>query len=513
LRIALLLAALATAAPLSEPQRRWLEEEVVYLITAAERDRFRALESDAERDRFIEAFWKARDPIPETTANERREEHQRRLRHAKQVLGRGVSRPGWQTDQGRAYILLGPPHTIERHGIEGPTFPLELWFYTSEPDSGLPAAFFLLFVRKQGAGELRLYDPISDGAASLVTGFDAELMNPAQIYRMLRREVSPDLAQAAFNLDPSAPLLPGSPRPSLANTELLAKIQALPERWLLRTDYWERLAQPQEQIETRYGFNPRRIEGRAAPWWDGAQRTRAEIALWLEPQQVTVVEEAGAYILGGQLSISASSGAGKIVGRRERRLEIRLSRAQLERAQATPILILERLALAPGAYRIDATLRAAPSAEVARWSGALEIEAPAGFAIGPVIPAQRRPDPRAPAGSASRVVPTVDVLSTRDPLLFLYQVAVPAGEGIQAQLSAVLERGGVEHCREQQTLALAPGTIHTLELELRCAALESGEHQLRLSASAPNLPEARSSTALRLVSEQRPLPSLIGTPP
>src|SRR4030065_1386424 len=108
---------LLPAQPKSNPKmpesyRLWLDEEVVYIITSKERDVFRKLETDKERDIFIEAFWKHRDPTPGTPRNELKEEHFRRLSYAKEYYGRGTPRPGWMTDRGRIYIILGPPQNI-----------------------------------------------------------------------------------------------------------------------------------------------------------------------------------------------------------------------------------------------------------------------------------------------------------------------------------------------------------------------------------------------------------------
>src|SRR4030042_198520 len=71
-----------TELKLPEQYRLWLDEQVVYIITPTERDVFRKLETDREREIFIEAFWKHRDPTPGTPRNEFKEEHFRRLRPA-----------------------------------------------------------------------------------------------------------------------------------------------------------------------------------------------------------------------------------------------------------------------------------------------------------------------------------------------------------------------------------------------------------------------------------------------
>jgi GWxTD domain-containing protein len=91
--------------------RKWLEEDVVYIITGEERDVFRNLRADDERDRFIEQFWYRRDPDPATSFNEFKEEHYRRIQYANERFTAGVA--GWRTDRGRVYIKFGPPDDIQ----------------------------------------------------------------------------------------------------------------------------------------------------------------------------------------------------------------------------------------------------------------------------------------------------------------------------------------------------------------------------------------------------------------
>src|SRR5215469_10521772 len=120
--------------------QKWLNEDVVYIITPEERDAFKQLSNDEERDNFIEAFWQRRDPTPDTEENEYKEEHYRRIAYANEHFAAGV--PGWRTDRGRMYIVFGPPDEIESHpsggtyerpmeegGGETSTFPFEQWRY------------------------------------------------------------------------------------------------------------------------------------------------------------------------------------------------------------------------------------------------------------------------------------------------------------------------------------------------------------------------------------------------
>ena len=120
--------------------KKWLDEDVRWIITDEERSAFRQLSNDEERDQFIEAFWQRRDPTPDTIENEFKEEHYRRIAYANEHFAAGI--PGWKTDRGRMYIMYGPADEIESHPSGGSyerpmeegggstsTYPFEDWRY------------------------------------------------------------------------------------------------------------------------------------------------------------------------------------------------------------------------------------------------------------------------------------------------------------------------------------------------------------------------------------------------
>ena len=120
--------------------KKWLDEDVRWIITDEELSAFKKLTTNAERDQFIEAFWQRRDPTPDTAENEYKEEHYRRIAYANEHYAAGM--PGWRTDRGRIYIMYGPPTSIDSHPMGGPyhrsaeegggdttTFPFEVWRY------------------------------------------------------------------------------------------------------------------------------------------------------------------------------------------------------------------------------------------------------------------------------------------------------------------------------------------------------------------------------------------------
>ena len=125
---------------LSKTYKKWLNEDVVWIITDEERAAFKQLSNDEERDNFIEAFWQRRDPTPDTEENEYKEEHYRRIAYANEHFPAGI--PGWKSDRGRIYIMYGPADEVDSHpsggtyerpmeegGGETSTFPFEDWRY------------------------------------------------------------------------------------------------------------------------------------------------------------------------------------------------------------------------------------------------------------------------------------------------------------------------------------------------------------------------------------------------
>src|ERR1700730_10639187 len=102
---------------LDTPYKKWLQEEVPYIISDEERAAFLQLQTNEEREQFIEAFWQRRDPTPDTVENEFKEEHYRRIAYANHRYASGI--PVWKTERGRIYITYGPPNQIEDHPSGG----------------------------------------------------------------------------------------------------------------------------------------------------------------------------------------------------------------------------------------------------------------------------------------------------------------------------------------------------------------------------------------------------------
>ena len=165
---------------MESPYKKWLSEEVPYIITSEERAAFKKLTTDDEREQFIEQFWERRNPNPGSPENEFKEEYYRRIAYANEHYASGIQ--GWRTDRGRIYIMYGPADEVESHpsggsyvrpteegGGETATYPFEQWRYRYI--DGIGTNIILEFVDPTMSGEYHLtMDPGEKDALLHVPG-------------------------------------------------------------------------------------------------------------------------------------------------------------------------------------------------------------------------------------------------------------------------------------------------------------------------------------------------------
>jgi len=175
-----------TLKELDTPYKTWLNEDVVYIIAPEERQAFLQLETNEEREQFIEAFWLRRSSNPDLPENDFKEEHYRRIAYANEHFASGI--PGWKTDRGRIYIIWGKPDEIESHPTGGTydrpieegggsttTYAWERWRYRYL--EGIQENVELEFVDPSGSGEYHLtMDPGEKDALLHVPGAGLSLM-------------------------------------------------------------------------------------------------------------------------------------------------------------------------------------------------------------------------------------------------------------------------------------------------------------------------------------------------
>jgi len=175
-----------TLKELDSQYRQWLNEDVIYIISPEERNAFLQLDTNEEREQFIEQFWLRRSSNPDLPDNDFKEEHYRRIAYANEHYASGI--PGWKTDRGRMYIMWGPADEIDSHPSGGTydrpmeegggsttTYPWETWRWRYL--EGIGENVILEFVDPSGSGEYHLtMDPSEKDALLHVPGAGLSLL-------------------------------------------------------------------------------------------------------------------------------------------------------------------------------------------------------------------------------------------------------------------------------------------------------------------------------------------------
>src|SRR6266436_297381 len=175
-----------TLKELDNSYRQWLSEDVTYIISPEERNAFLQLDTNEEREQFIEQFWLRRSSNPDLPENDFKEEHYRRIAYANEHFASGI--PGWKTDRGRMYIMWGPADEVESHPTGGTydrpmdegggstsTYPWETWRWRYL--EGIGENVILEFVDPSGSGEYHMtMDPSEKDALLHVPGAGLSLM-------------------------------------------------------------------------------------------------------------------------------------------------------------------------------------------------------------------------------------------------------------------------------------------------------------------------------------------------
>ena len=346
---------------LLERYKKWLDEEVVYIITPHERDVFLQLKTDKERDIFIEAFWKHRDPASDTPRNEFQEEYYRRLEYANKFYGRGTPLPGWRTDRGRIYIILGQPRNIEQYDNVNGVYPVEIWFYLGDPAVGLPTAFNVIFFRKDGVGDYILYSPTEHGPRSLVAAamggyrdvsrMSGSLSDDQAAYKALQN-LEPNLARQTLSLIPGEAIQPGYE--SLASNRLMATVFALPQK-KVDVAYADAILKYKDFVDVEYTANYVSSDVLLQVIQDDTGAFFVHYTI--EPAKVSVEEVDGRYDMHFRLTGRVSDAEGKTVYQFDKDFPFSLTAGELEDVRAKSISIQDAFPLVPGSYNFDILLK------------------------------------------------------------------------------------------------------------------------------------------------------------
>jgi len=412
----------------------WLEL-VTYIMMDKERDVFLRLTTDRDRDLFIQAFWRMRDPTPGTPENEFLDEHLKRFKEANYRFRFGSAREGWMTDRGRMYIILGPPKSTEHIAGDNDVFPAEIWSYYGDTAKGMPVHFELVFFQYKNAGELKLYDPVSDGPARLlVNGLTDYLPTDYQsMYRALF-DKQPDLALVAFSIIPGE--MSAGFQPSLESTIYMAAIMDSPKKGLDES-YATHFLNFKGVVSTEYLTNYMKSEGQVAIVFDPALGlTFCDFSVVPERLSLDYYVPKEEYFCAFQIDVSLRSGE-KTIFQYGKEYPLTIPESRLKETEGMGLSIADSFPIIDGKYHLTVLLRNTAGKEFTVFERDVDVPSAEGQPriVGPVLglklvdaqpgvrlpfQADRKklnPDPKALYSAADEIVYQFSVVGLTDAVL------------------------------------------------------------------------------------------------
>src|ERR1051326_4049707 len=354
---------------LSKPYKKWLDEDVAYIITDEERAAFKQLSNDEERDNFIEAFWQRRDPTPDTEENEYKEEHYQRIAYANEHFAAGVL--GWKTDRGRIYIVFGKADEVESHpsggtyerpmdegGGETSTYPFEQWRYRYI--EGIGQEVIIEFVDTCMCGEYHMTMDRSEKDALLMTP-NAGLTMWEQLGMANKSQRFTGSGMERLGLGPNSSMLQTK---EFDRLEQFAKLQAAPK--VKFTDL-------EEAVNSKVILNPMPFDVRA----DFVKVTSDTVLVPITDRKgnrdITFVNKDG--VQRGTVNIFArlSTLTGKIVQTFEDTVQVDVPAELLPRTAENASVYWKALPLRTGRYKLNVAVKDVNGDRKGVWSRSIVV--------------------------------------------------------------------------------------------------------------------------------------------
>jgi GWxTD domain-containing protein len=327
----------------------WLKNEGYYLLNPKEKEKFKAL-PDAEKEAFIQNVWDSRDPSPITPENEFQIEYMKRFEYVKRHYG-------IPSDRAKIYLLLGAPQSVETHPNSDKYYPLELWSYYSLGFRELPPSLELIFFKRWGSGDYRLYSPLFDGFKAL-TPSQVDTENPRQRAQLLS-QFDPQIVQAAQNISTGV-------GPNASETV----------RMVLTDPYaYERIENKRPSVETTVVYQSFEADIFTYPYPSKDGMFRTGVALAIPPKYLTFEKNDEKY--NGRVDFQ-----GKILDQQGHELSrindspaVSISPEEFEKAKAYTLSYVFDTYLLPGKYTFSCIYRDYGSNSAGKLEKDFEIKA------------------------------------------------------------------------------------------------------------------------------------------
>ena len=354
---------------LSKSDKKWLNEDVSYIISDEERDAFKRLSNDEERENFIEQFWLRRDPTPDTVENEFKEEHYERIAYANEHFPAGV--PGWKTDRGKIYIMYGKPDEIESHpsggsydrpqqegGGQTSTYPFETWRYRYLEDIG--QEIIMEFVDTCMCGEYHMTIDRSEKDALLYTP-GAGLTQSEQMGMSSKAQ---RFSGGGLERLGTGPFMQDNQTKQFDRLEQYAKLQKAPAIKFKDLD---------EVVRHKIHVNLMPFDVRTDFVRVTADTILVPVTIQLKNRDITFVNKDG--IQRGTVNIlgRATSIGGRIVQTFEDTVQVDVPDELLSKTIENASVYWKALPLRPGKYRLDVVVKDVNGDRTGSWNHGLDV--------------------------------------------------------------------------------------------------------------------------------------------
>ena len=345
---------------LASPYKKWLDEDVVYIITPEERSAFLHLSTNEEREQFIEQFWQRRNPDPDSPENTFKEEHYRRIAYANEHFASGI--PGWKTDRGRIYTMWGPPDEIDSHpsggtyerpadegGGETSTYPFEDWRYRYL--EGIGENVELEFVDPTMTGEYHLTtDPSEKDALLYVPNAGLTMAEEMGLSSKVARFNNTDGTHMAEPMGGTT-----EENNEFTRLDKYAKIMAPPPVKFKDLEEDVTAGVVRDQIKFDYRFDFMRIT---------SDTVLVPITVQIPTKSLTFQEKNGVDSATVNLFGRISTLSGRVVQTFEDTVHRDIPASLIEQATTTSSIYQKAIPLSPNLYRLDIVIKDVNSGNV-----------------------------------------------------------------------------------------------------------------------------------------------------
>ncbi|HEY0005033.1 MAG TPA: GWxTD domain-containing protein [Pyrinomonadaceae bacterium] len=338
---------------LKKAYKDWIDKDVAYIITEEEKRAWKKLATDDEREQFIEAFWRRRDPDPDTDENEYREEYYERIAYANEHFASGI--PGWKTDRGRIYIMFGKADEIESHPAGGnydrpsyqgggstTTYPFEIWFYRYLP--GVGSGIEIEFVDPTGTGEYRIArSPDEKDAMLMVPGAGLTLAESLGLSSKGDRIAGLAAGNMSYQREQDSPF---------SRLQLLADLNRPPQ--VKFSDLESKLGTSGSGVVED---NPLNFDIRVDFFRQSDERVITAFTIQTENRELTFKDSGGAQVASLNIFGRITAVSGRRAGIFEDPVTTVATPQELITAKERKSAYQKAIALAPGTYKVDVIVR------------------------------------------------------------------------------------------------------------------------------------------------------------